>query len=382
MSDDRSTSVVGEFQQRYGRAPDSVFRAPGRVNVIGEHTDYNAGLVLPIAIEQATWVAAGRCPEAVVTGWSAQRGDGGSVSIAADAPPAATGWLGYAAGVVWALRDIAPLDGGLDLIVDSTVPVGAGLSSSAALECAVALAVAEFAGAEVDRLRLAQGAQRAEHEVVGAPVGLMDQAVSLLAEPATALLLDCRSLQTRHVPFAPAADGLALVVIDTQVRHAHATGGYAERRRECEQAADAIGVATLRDASPDQLGQLSGVLQRRARHVLSENTRVQQAAALLDDGDIRGLGPLLVQSHVSLRDDFEVSVAELDTAVDAALAAGAIGARMTGGGFGGAAIALIAADDVNEMAAAVLQAFAVARHRQPIVFEVAPAAGAARVKVE
>jgi galactokinase len=209
----------------------------------------------------------------------------------------------------------------------------------------------------------------------------MDQAVSLLAEPATALLLDCATLQTRHVPFDPAAADLVLLVIDTHVRHAHASGGYAQRRRECEQAAEMLGVAALRDAGLGDLGALPDVLQRRVRHVVTENARVCDAVQLLEAGDLPGLGPLFVQSHASLRDDFEVSVAELDIAVGAAVDAGAYGARMTGGGFGGAAIALVPTADVAAVTDAVRNAFAAQERRPPAVFAVRPAGGAERMEV-
>ena len=379
MIDERALAVAREFWRRHGRAPDGIFCAPGRVNLIGEHTDYNAGLVLPIAIDEATVVAVGRRADRVVSGWSAQLGEGGSVAIDRDEPPSAPDWLGYAAGVAWALREVAPLGGGLDLVVDSSVPVGAGLSSSAALECAVALAVSELTGTTVDRLVLAQAAQRAEHAVVGAPVGVMDQAVSLLAAPGSALLLDCRTLHIRHIPFDPDGAGFALLVVDTQVRHAHATGGYAQRRRECEQAAAMLGVAALRDAELDDIARLADPLQQRARHVVTENARVERAAGVLDAGELGDLGPLLLRSHVSLRDDFEVSTAELDLAVDAALKAGALGARMTGGGFGGAAIALVPRADMDAVEAAVVHAFAAAGFRPPSVFPVRPGGGARRL---
>src|SRR4051794_38750910 len=333
MTTPQVAAVAAEFRKRYGRDPDGMFVAPGRVNLIGEHTDYNDGLVLPVAIERIAVVAAGRRDDGGVAGWSAQRGDGGRGRVDVVDPPSVHGGLGYAAGVVWALREVLGAGAGLDIVVDSDVPPGAGLSSSAALECAVALAASSLFDSDVDRMDLALAAQRAEHEVVGAPVGLMDQAVSLLAEPDTAVFLDCRTRATRTVPFRPADSGLHLVVVTTRVHHVHATGGYAERRRECAEAAQQLGLPSLRDATLDDVQRLPDVLRQRARHVVTENQRVEQAVACLDAGDIDALAPLLASSHASLRDDFAVSVAELDTAVEAAMDAGAVGARMTGGGF-------------------------------------------------
>jgi galactokinase len=380
MTTARATAVVAEFRSRFGREPDGVFTAPGRVNLIGEHTDYNEGFVLPVAIDRSAVVAAAVRDDGVVSGWSAQLGAGDTVRVDVREPASAAGWIGYAAGVVWALQAVIPAGFGLDVVVDSDVAVGAGLSSSAALACAVALAVAELSGAAVDRVDLARAAQRAEHEVVGAPVGLMDQAVSLLAEPDTALFLDCRTLQTRAVPFRPSDAGLALVVIDTRVRHAHATGGYAERRRDCAEAASLLGVRSLRGADPSDVVRLPSVLARRARHVVNENARVEQAVACLDDGDVHRLGPLLVASHRSLRDDFEVSVAELDVAVDAAVDGGAVGARMTGGGFGGSVLALVPQACITAVAKAVAHAFGSAGFGRPDVFAVQVTGGAHRLE--
>src|SRR4051794_15935646 len=380
MTDARVAGVVEAFRRRHGREPDGVFAAPGRVNLIGEHTDYNDGFVLPIAIGNTALVAAGRRSDDRGAGAAAPLGVGRSVAIGVDDVPVAEGWMAYAAGVVWALRDQAGT-GGLDLVVDSDVPVGAGLSSSAALECAVALAVVDLAGVHVDRMALAVAAQRAEHEVVGAPVGVMDQAVSLLAEPDGALFLDCRALTARIVPFRPSAAGLVLLVIDTHVHHAHAGGQYAIRRRECEQAAAALGLPSLRDATVQDLERLPSGLRRRARHVVTENARVVDAVATLAADDPVGLGPLLRRSHESLREDFEVSVPELDTAVSAAHDAGAVGARMTGGGFGGSAIALVSDAQRAAVIDGVRQAFASAGFMPPTVFEVQPSSGARRVEV-
>jgi galactokinase len=378
--DSRTAGVVDVFRRRHGRDPAGVFAAPGRVNLIGEHTDYNDGLVLPIAIGHSAVVAVGIRTDGEVTGWSAQLGDGGSAAVDTAGPPTAAGWLSYVVGVAWAMRDLVGAPG-LDLVVDSDVPVGAGLSSSAALECAVALAIAELAGVDIDRMALALAAQRAEHEVVGAPVGVMDHAVSLLARPHAALFLDCRTLSARLVPFRPSGAGLAMLVIDTRVHHAHAGGEYAARRRECEEAAAGLGLPSLRDASEQDIARLPSRLGRRARHVVTENARVEAAVGALAADDFVALGLLFAESHRSLRSDFEVSVPELDTVVTAAVDAGALGARMTGGGFGGSAIALVRQGDRATVATAVVEAFGSAGFGRPEIFEVEASGGARRVEV-
>jgi galactokinase len=376
---ERAASLTGEFRRRWGGDPQVACRAPGRVNLIGEHTDYNEGFVLPAAIDREAVVVARHRPDPFVRAWSRQRDE--DITIALDDVPhvSAGGWIGYVAGVVWVLRETGEITGGLDVMVDSDVPSGAGLSSSAALECAVGLSVHEATGAELDRLSLALAAQRAEREVVGAPVGVMDQAVSLLARRDTALFLDCRSLTHEHVPLALADAGLTLLVLDTRSRHTHATGGYAARRAECAAAAAALGVPSLRDAELLAYQRLSGTMQRRAMHVLTENERVRRSVDFLKAGLIESLGPLLTASHTSLRDDFEVSTPELDTAVESALRAGALGARMTGGGFGGCVLALAPRAAEDSIRQQVLADFARREFRSPEVFVVQTADGASRL---
>jgi galactokinase len=375
----RAMRIVAEARRRWSDEPAGVWAAPGRVNLIGEHTDYNDGLVLPIAIDREAIVAARPRGDGLVRAWSCQRDEEVIVSLA-DLPTAGrSGWIGYVAGVVWKLRCSGVGADGLDLALDSDVPDGAGLSSSAALGCAVALATADLAGAALDRMELARAAQSAEREVVGAPVGLMDQAVAMLAAADTALFLDCRSLAYEHVQLRAAEAGLTVLVIDTRARHEHATGGYAARRAECAAAAEALGVASLRDAEPSSLEQLPGTLQRRARHVLTENERVRATADLLRAGRIEAIGPLLTASHASLRDDFEVSTPELDVAVEVAVISGGFGARMTGGGFGGCALALAPVSAVPAIRAAVTEEFARRDFTAPEIFPVEAAGGARRL---
>ena len=262
------------------------------------------------------------------------------------APGSVTGWAAYPAGVAWALREAGYPVPGAQVAVDSDLPQGAGLSSSAALECAVALALIELAGLDVARQELAAIARRAENDFVGVPTGIMDQSAALLCQAGHALLLDCRSGETDSVPLDPALSGLALVIIDTRARHALTESGYGARHIECEEAARALGVRSLRDvACPESLSALADpVLRRRARHVITENQRVLDTAALLRRGRVDEIGRLLNESHASLRDDFEISWPEADVAVDAAVGAGALGARMMGGGFGGSVIALLPQD--------------------------------------
>jgi galactokinase len=377
----RGLALVAEFRNRFRREPIGVWAAPGRVNLIGEHTDYNDGYVLPVAIDREALVAVADRDDDVVRIWSMQLDRCGEASLTDLALPAVSGWVAYAAGVLWALRQQGIDAPGVDVVVDSDVPIGAGLSSSAALECSLALALSELAGVDVERIALAVMAQQAEQQIVGAPVGIMDQAISLLGRRDTVLLLDCQILRWEHVQLPMQANDLALVVIDTQVPHAHATGGYAARRTECVQAAEMLGLPSLRSASLDDVERLDGVLRRRARHVVTENLRVLETAELLRNGEVRGIGRLLDASHVSLRDDFEVSIAQLDLAVAAASDGGALGARMTGGGFGGSALALVPRDAVPAVASRVNSAFSRAGFGMPSVRRVTSADGARRLEM-
>lgn len=365
------------FAHCFGGSPDGVWCAPGRVNLIGEHVDYADGLCLPMAIEQRTAVAVRRRADGVVRLRSAGFADT-DVTVADVAARAVPGWAAYAAGVVWALA--LPEFAGADLTVTSDVPVGAGLSSSAALECAVALAVAELCGrdtGDAGRATLASACMRAENDFVGVPTGGMDQQISLRARAGHALLLDCRTGGIRHVPFDPAVHDLAVLVIDTAAPHRLVDGQYAQRRRAVEEAARQLGVASLRDVE-DVSALRDPMLRRRARHVVTEIGRVREAVTALDAGDVRSLGPVLDASHRSLREDFEVSSVELDSAVDAARDAGALGARMVGGGFGGSVLALCEAGAVEQISRAVLTAAARRGLPRPRFRTVTPAAGARR----
>lgn len=373
------------FAEYYGRRPVGVWSAPGRVNLIGEHTDYNDGFVFPFAIDRRTTVAVGDRDDRLVRVASTFSPDVVEVHLDELTPDAVSGWAAYPLGVVWAFgehgADLAHARG-VDLHIDSDVPVGAGLSSSAAIECAVALALDEHWALGLDRPTLAKVGQLAENRVVGAPTGIMDQSASLLGEADSGVFLDCRSLDADVIPLGFDQAGLSLLVIDTRVSHSHATGGYAARRASCEAGARALGVESLRWVDVDDLDRAGDLLDdetfRRVRHVVTENQRVLDTVRTLREQGPGAIGPLLDASHVSMRDDFEISVPELDLAVETAQANGAIGARMTGGGFGGAAIALVADDLVPVVAAAVREAFAAARFREPEIFTVHAAQGARR----
>ncbi|MEU8167491.1 galactokinase [Micromonospora sp. NPDC049004] len=373
------------FTDQYGGQATGLWAAPGRVNLIGEHTDYNDGFVLPFALPLRTVVAADRQDDERWTVWSELSDE--TITFGADdvaEPGRVTGWGAYVAGVVWALRDAGHAVPGARLAIASDVPLGSGLSSSAALESSVLAALLDLGGLDLSPERQPRLAQRAENVYVGAPTGIMDQSAVIRCREGHALFLDCRDESVEHIPFDLDAAGLAVLVIDSRAPHRHADGEYAARRRSCEAAAKALGVAALRDVAVDQLdGALANLddeeTRRRVRHVVTEDQRVLDTVALLRAGRVRDIGPLLTASHVSMRDDFEITVPEIDTAVEAALSAGALGARMTGGGFGGCVLALVDTDRVEAVAAAVTAAYAERAFTAPTTIPVLPAPGATRL---
>jgi galactokinase len=381
-----SPGAVGElFRSRFGGAADGVWLAPGRANLMGEHTDYNEGFVLPFALGQGIVAAAARRADRRLVLCSAQE-PGSVASVVLDdlEPGRVTGWAAYPAGVAWALSAAGYEVPGACLAIDSDVPAGAGLSSSAALECVTALALTELAGLSVDRRELAAIARRAENEFAGVPSGIMDQSASLLSRSGHALLLDCRSLETAQVPFDPAASSSCLLLINTRARHVLSAGEYGQRRAECERAACLLGVPSLRYLTDvADVGRLTDpVLRRRARHVVTDDQRVLDVVALLrspDEDVYPEIGRLLTRAHVSLRDDFEVSWPEANVAVDAAVDAGALGARMIGGGFGGSVLALARSAAAGPVRAAVAEAFARRSWTGPAFLDATPSASARRV---
>ena len=381
-----ATTVAERFAQLYGAAPEGVWAAPGRVNLIGEHTDYNDGFVMPFALPHTTVAAVSRRTDGLLRLHSADV-DGGVVELRAEdlAPGTDRDWTAYPAGAVWALREAGHPVTGADVHLTSTVPAGAGLSSSAALEVVVALALNDLYELGLKGWQLARLCQRAENVYVGAPTGIMDQTASACCTDGHALFLDTRDLSQRQIPFDLAAEGMRLLVVDTRVKHAHSDGEYGKRRAGCEKGAALLGVEALRDvpyadldAALARLGDEEEV-RRLVRHIVTENERVERVVALLQAGGTRSIGPVLTEGHASLRDDFRISCPELDLVVDTANAAGALGARMTGGGFGGSAIVLAEATDVEAITKAVEQAFAAAEFTAPRVFEAVPSAGARRL---
>ena len=381
----RASHVIEAFGHVVGDPPDGCWAAPGRINIIGEHTDYNDGYVLPIALRYGVIVAASKRADRTVLASSLQK-DGVPVSVDEDQlhPGGVSGWGAYPAGIVWALRRAGYELGGVNLVLDGDISIGGGLSSSAALECAVALACADMFSLDVSRHELALVARNAESEFVGVPVGIMDPSASLLCQRGHALFLDTRTLESEQIPFDLESAGLSLLVIDTRAAHRLADGAYANRRAACEEAAAILNVPALRDV---ELADLDGALEqiedptirRRVRHVVTENARVLEVVDLLSQGRTDAIGPLLIASHESLRDDYEVSSGELDAAVEAAVSAGALGARMTGAGFGGCAIALTATSAVAQVAAATESAFERLEFRRPRIFAASAAGGAHRV---
>ncbi|MGW1102883.1 galactokinase [Streptomyces sp. NPDC002540] len=377
------------FTELYGSAPEGVWAAPGRVNLIGEYTDFNDGFVMPLALPHTARAAVARRTDGELRLHSADV-PGGVVRLRVDelAPHQGHGWAAYPAGVVWALREAGHPVTGADIQLTSTVPTGAGLSSSAALEVVTALALNDLFELGLSAPELAVTGQRAENAFVGVPCGVMDQMASACCTEGHALYLDTRDLTQRQVPFDLAAHGLRLLVVDTRVKHELGDGAYAERRAGCEAGAAALGLRTLRELPYDGLGAALDTLTeagadesvvRYVRHVVSDNERVERVIALLDAGDVRAAGPILDAGHASLRDDLRVSCPELDLVVSAAGEAGALGARMTGGGFGGSAIVLVDEAQSDTVAKSVLEAFASAGYAAPRIFPAVPSAGARRL---
>ncbi|WP_229068036.1 galactokinase [Actinoplanes sp. DH11] len=380
-----TANATAAFGEAYGADPAGLWAAPGRVNLIGEHTDYNDGFVLPFALPQRTVAAAGPSPDGrwhVCSTLAPEPVSFGTEDVGE--PGAVTGWGAYVAGVVWALLDAGFEVPPVRIALDSDVPLGSGLSSSAALESAVLTALVDLGGLDLPLEKRPALAQRAENVYVGAPTGIMDQSASIRCQDGKALFLDCRSYEVEQIPFDLAAAGLAILVINSNAPHQHVDGEYGARRKSCEAAAAALGVRALRDVPvsglPDALARLDDdVMRRRTRHIVTENQRVLDTVSLLGEGRVREIGPLLTASHASMRDDFEITVAQVDVAVEAALATGAYGARMTGGGFGGCVLALIDAGRAEETAAAVAAAYEKHGFTAPTSWVAVAGPGAGRV---
>ena len=374
-------SLARNFEELFGRKPEVISEAPGRVNLIGEHIDYSEGFVLPFAIADRTYAAIAARTDGLVRIASHQRKEKIFTIDIHDVKPGSKGdWEKYVLGVLWSLG----ITGGVDILVDGSVPAGAGLSSSAALECSVAVGLNELFSLNTSLEDLARATQRAENDYVGVPCGIMDQSVSLMGKSGAALLLDCRDLSTESIPFNVADAGLELLIIDTQAHHALVDGGYAERRAACESVAAKLNIPSMRHLTLEVLQASREKITKtefiRARHAVTEIARVLDAVKALRASDFATLGNLINQSHASLRDDYAVSCPELDVAVAASLAAGAMGARMVGGGFGGSAIALIKAEDVADTRDAVTKAFETHGFKRPRFFTSLPSAGASAAR--
>ena len=370
-------NIREDFAKLFGLYPDLVSSAPGRVNLIGEHIDYSDGFVLPFAIQARTYCALRiRSDERIRVATNQHKRDIFESSISELKPQTGPVWSRYILGVLWALG----IKVGVEILVDSEVPSGAGLSSSAALECSVAIALNHHHELGRSLTELARITQRAENEYVGVPCGIMDQSISLMGRAGHALLLDCRDLSTRQIKVDFESNNLKLLIVDTRAHHALVDGGYAERRAQCEAVAKALGVRAMRDLSLGELEaartRLPDVNYKRARHAVTEISRVLEAVKVLEADDFSNFGDLLTKSHQSLRDDYNVSCPELDLAVDTALNLGALGARMVGGGFGGSAISLIRSDDAAKVALGIEQAFEKRGFSSPRFFDSLPGDGA------
>jgi galactokinase len=370
-------TLESAFQELFGHRAQVLAEAPGRVNLIGEHIDYSEGFVLPFAIADRTYAAIARNSDGLVRIASQQRKNRIFTIDINDVEPGSAGeWEKYVLGVIWTLE----ISSGVDILVDGHVPSGAGLSSSAALECSVAVGLNALFSLDKSLEDLARATQKAENDYVGMPCGIMDQSVSLMGREGSALLLDCRDLTTESVPFDVASQGLELLIIDTQAHHALVDGGYAERRASCEAVAAKFSIPSMRNLSMEVLdsrrSEITEVEYIRARHAVTEIARVKDAVAALKASDFTTLGRLINESHISLRDDYTVSCPELDAAVDASLATGALGSRMVGGGFGGSAIALIKADQIDAVKEAIKKSYSEKGFKAPRFFTSLPSAGA------
>ena len=369
-----------DFAALFGHAPEIISEAPGRVNLIGEHVDYCDGFVMPFAINDRTYAAISKRNDRDIRIASAQRpGEIFQTSLDQLSANQEGDWERYILGVIWAFEN--HINTGLDILVDGGVALGAGLSSSAALECSIAVALNQLFEVHLPLPQLARLAQRAENEYVGVPCGIMDQSVSLMAQAGSALLLDCRDLSTVQIPLDLASAGLELLIIDTRAHHALVDGGYAERRASCESAAKKLGIKALRDCSITELEaartKLTELEYMRAEHVVNDIERVHSCVSHLKENDFISVGKILTQSHASLRDRFEISCPELDLAVDTSLANKSLGGRMIGGGFGGSAIALFEVADIEPAKLAIAAAFKAAGYVEPRFFTSLPSSGAA-----
>ncbi|MEY4990046.1 MAG: Cmm like protein [Actinomycetota bacterium] len=370
--------AIAGFKEVFGYEPQGVWSAPGRANLIGEHTDYNEGFVFPFGIDKRTYVALS--PRADSLCRVSSDIDGKTYETDLSSKPEDLDWALYPLGVAWVMREWAK--SGFDAFFTSNVPVGSGLSSSAAIECAIGVALNEIWSAGRTKQEIALVGQRAENDVVGAPTGMMDQTASMLAERDSAVFLDCQSLQAKAVPLHLEERDLVVAVIDTRVAHRHSDGGYRVRRESCERGASIMGVSSLRGLSKDDLPKaqslLSDIDYRRVRHIVTENQRVLDSIDALQAGDMAKFGQLLLASHDSMAHDFEISIEELDLAVEIAMETGAIGSRMTGGGFGGAAIAVIDKSLLGTLEKNCKAAFSAKGYLEPKVFAVVPSEGAKR----
>jgi galactokinase len=379
--------VAAEFQKKYGRAPRWIVAAPGRVNVIGEHTDYNDGFVLPMAIERYTVMAAdSSSSSSSFSTYDTHFKESAKIDISAPVAKGQPKWSNYIRGVLAGFQNRGQKIPALDVAFMSTVPLGGGLSSSAALEVCTATLIEAATGKIIDPIEKALLAQKAEHDFAGVPCGIMDQFISTLGREGHLLLLDCRSRKTELVPMSDPS--VALLVINTNVKHELGSGEYARRRAECEAAAEILGVKSLRDATADKLektkGRMNEVIYRRARHVIGEIERTLHAAEGIRHSNWPGVGHLMYASHASLRDDYEVSCAELDAVVEIAESIGTkggiYGCRMTGGGFGGCCVALVKASAVDAITKKIAADYKTKTGIEAAIFASRPASGATIIK--